>query len=126
MFCFVSMFQVAPEGSYIDASLYSPKELALLLRQLSRPDRVDDLMKYHTWKSVFQVYSSPRDLSLCQLCSYMNQKTETHRHYPDMKGWWVDKAGCKPRGSHAWSKPESWVKNAINVAKETWSKLPKL
>ena len=114
---------MAPKGSYLDASQYTPKELAQLLTELSRPDKVDKLLEYHKWKSAFRVRSSDQDPSLCQLCSYLNEKGR--RHYVDMEGWWVREANCKAWWSHAWSKPESWYKNGINIFKETWSKLSK-
>ena len=76
----------------MDASQYTPKELAQLLTELSRPDKVQDkLLEYHKWKYAIQVRSSDQDdLSLCQLCSYLNEKGR--RHYADMEGWWVQEA----------------------------------
>merc|ERR1719195_1968471 len=52
--------KVAPEGSFIDAGQFSPKELAALLSKLSKDENVEELLKYHAWKSVYKVYSENR------------------------------------------------------------------
>ena len=115
--------KVAPEGSFIDAGQFSPKELATLLSKLSKDENVEELLKYHAWKSVYQVYLENRDLSVCQLCAYLHDNTLEPHFYKDIHSWWVDDAKCKIRGNHPWSLPESVLRNSFNIIKDTLTKI---
>ena len=115
--------KVAPEGSYIDAGQYGPKELATLLSKLSKDENIEELLKYHAWKSAYKVYSENRDLSVCQLCSYLHENTLEPHFYKDMHYWWVDSARCKIRGNYPWSLPESILRNSLNIIKDTLTKI---
>ena len=95
---------IAPPHSFIDASKFTPKELAHYLRSLDD----EDILKFLTWKSDYRVVAK-QNLAMCKLCEYLNDPDVPRKVYQDLKGWWVDQAHCQTKGSFPWSKKESFV-----------------
>ena len=99
---------LAPPNSFIDASKYTPKELATLLKNLDQDD--DALIKYLTWKTNYIVSPvNTNHFRFCDLCSRLHQPSRS-KVYSDISEWWSGPHTCKKKGTFPWSKPDSLAK----------------
>ena len=77
---------IAPPHSYIDASHYSPEELAEHLHSIAANDTLYN--EYHWWRPYFRVerrYPLMANRVMCQLCRqlHLNQSTSMHLNLED-------------------------------------------
>ena len=98
---------IAPPNSFIDASKYSPKELATILKKLDKNE--EEILKYFHWKNQYSVFQGNAEhRRLCDLCEKLNSPMgKTKKSYTDLAGWWIGAGQCKVKGSFPWSKPDS-------------------
>lgn len=89
----------APPHSYIDASQFSPKELAKYLLKL---DQNDDLyQEYFSWKDHYTVEAGVRLMAqsgFCELCRKLHQDAEP-KTYSDVSTLWHPKRCHRPKKS---------------------------
>ena len=90
----VNYSQIAPPHSYIDASQYSPKELAAYLRLLATNDRLYN--EYFWWKPHYRVeerYPVMATEALCHLCQKLHVNKSVSI-YADMKSHFGKEFRC--------------------------------
>jgi len=105
---------IAPKKSYIEATKYSPKQLADFLRELEADE--EEMLTYHQWKSSFRVVNN-ENLRMCRLCERLNDPTVSRQSYENLERWWVDGSECRKKGSFPWSKPDSIGTKITNAFK---------
>ena len=109
---------IAPPMSYIDASTYEPKALSKLLKYLDEND--EELLKYHDWKSRYQVFKG-QHTKFCDICEKLNHLNDIPKKtYHDLKGWWAKSAKCRRKGDFFWSnfsvsKPSTFLIRLANL-----------
>ena len=87
---------IAPPHSYIDATLYTPKELAEYLKRLASDDRLYN--EYFWWKPFFRVESrfpQMANRALCQLCRQLHFN-HTVSIYTDLRARFSKDGQCRP------------------------------
>ena len=86
---------IAPPHSYIDALLYSPRELAEYLKLLASDDQLYN--EYFWWKPHFQIvkrYPLLAANALCSLCEKLHLN-KTKSVYHDLAAGWSQKTQCR-------------------------------
>ncbi|XP_057370919.1 alpha-(1,3)-fucosyltransferase C-like [Daphnia carinata] len=86
---------IAPPHSYIDALLYSPRQLADYLKLLASNDKLYN--EYFWWKPHFKVvrrYPRLASNALCSLCEKLHLN-KTQSVYHDLATGWSHKTQCK-------------------------------
>jgi hypothetical protein len=82
----------APESSVIDASSYSPVQLARVLHEVAGNDTL--YQSYFEWKKVYEVSMGMKVPWICKACQMLQTKTEP-KTYGDIYEWWVTKSHCR-------------------------------
>lgn len=86
---------IAPPHSYIDALMYSPRQLADYLKLLASNDQLYN--EYFWWKPHFKIvrrYPLLASNALCSLCEKLHHNT-TQSVYHDLESGWSQKTQCK-------------------------------
>ena len=94
--------EIAPPGSYIDASkLSTVRELGEFLKKEGSDQT--QYNKYFRWYSNYTVYFQSLEAQLCSLCERLHQSTYTTKSYKDVASWYstAGKCGSYPHFSDA-------------------------
>jgi alpha-1,3-fucosyltransferase len=87
------LFQYAPPNSYIDASKYTPKELAEYLQILDKDDALYN--QFFEWKKHYYIASHDGIPLACDLCEQLHNpnwgvEKKVYEHFDE----WLE-GGCK-------------------------------
>ncbi|XP_064087376.1 alpha-(1,3)-fucosyltransferase C-like [Macrobrachium nipponense] len=87
---------VLPPHSYIDSSLYSPKELAEKLLFLQRNPK--EYRRYLDWKKHYRPSTIGGERLLCHMCARLyDSDFYEHKVIEDFKEWFVVRSNCSYR-----------------------------
>ena len=94
---------IAPANSFIDATKFTPKELADHLLHLDKhPEEMVQRLSWHQYYDVMMKDTGFEDY-FCRLCELLHNSSLAKKSYPDMNDWWKKQGDCKPRGQFPWS-----------------------
>eukprot|EP00095_Tigriopus_kingsejongensis_P008950 maker-scaffold199_size265817-snap-gene-1.57 protein:Tk08950 transcript:maker-scaffold199_size265817-snap-gene-1.57-mRNA-1 annotation:"hypothetical protein DAPPUDRAFT_60476" len=80
----------APKHSVIDATRFTPADLAAYLKKVAADDAL--FAEYMWWKDYYTVET--KSAEFCQLCRMLNNPLQPPKVYSSMQKWWVDDAKC--------------------------------
>ena len=86
---------IAPPYSYIDATKYSPRELAIYLKLLASNNKLYN--EYFWWKPHYRIvkrYPTLASRALCSLCEKLHHN-HTTSVYQDLAAGWSQRSQCK-------------------------------
>ena len=87
--------EIAPPGSYIDASKFSTvRELGEFLKKESSDQTFYN--KYFRWHSNYTVFFQSLEAQLCSLCEQLHQSNYTTKSYKDVASWYSTAGKCVP------------------------------
>ena len=90
-----SNVEVAPPGSYIDASKFSTvRELGEFLKKEGSDQTLYN--KYFRWHSNYTLFFQSLKAQLCSLCERLHQSNFTTKSYKDVFSWYNTAGKCVP------------------------------
>lgn len=81
-----------PKHSFIDATKYSPQDLANVLKKINDNDEL--YAEFQWWRNFYQVETNYQVTGFCQLCQKLNNPDDPPKVYSSMQKWWVNDAKC--------------------------------
>ena len=87
--------EIAPPGSYIDATKFSTvRELGEFLKKEGSDQTLYN--KYFRWYSNYTLFFQSLEAQLCSLCERLHQSTYTTKSYKDVASWYSTTGKCVP------------------------------
>jgi len=103
--------KLAPPHSYIEAMQYTPKQLALYLKQIDKDDRLYN--EFFWWKEHYEVETGIEQMvrnAFCDLCRMLHEDS-TVKFYEGIATFW-NHSQCYSVGS--WSLPSTSISNTTH------------
>ncbi|XP_059083728.1 alpha-(1,3)-fucosyltransferase C-like [Tigriopus californicus] len=95
-----------PKHSIIDATKFSPQDLASYLKEIDANDAL--YAEYHWWKSFYRIEKGNKVNNFCQLCQKLNDPRDPPKTYQSMQKWWVNDANCSKWSQNRIIKASPW------------------